>query len=67
MTMVFRGRDEKKAHYEELNGKSVSYVRLVSYEMRVGFSIVKMGHRRGVETKKEHRMKGYTRSYMIRT
>jgi len=49
MTMVFRGRDEKEVHYEEVlvDGKSVSYVRLVPYEMRVGSSIVKMGASRG--------------------
>ena len=69
MTVVFRGRDEKEAHYEEvlIDGKSVSYVRLVPYEMRVGSSIVKMGGIAGVETKKEHRMKGYARSCITRT
>ena len=52
--MVFRGRNEKEAHYEEvlIDDKSVSYVRLVPYEMRVSSSVVKMGGHRGGRDKK---------------
>ena len=62
-------KDEGRDHYERVlvDGKSVSFVRLVPYEMRIGSSVVKMGGISTVETHKKHRMKGYARSCMTRT
>ncbi len=42
----------------------VSRVTIIEYQMRIGSSLVKMGGIAGLETRKEHRMKGYARALM---
>ncbi|MGQ9632251.1 MAG: GNAT family N-acetyltransferase [bacterium] len=67
--MEIRTSDVDRRHRRELTvgGEPVSWLEVVDFHMRIGSASVKMGGIAGVETKKEHRNRGYARAVISDT
>lgn len=61
--MEFRTRDEGRNHIREMliDNEVVSWLTIIDYQMRVGAAVARMAGIAGVETHRQHRMKGYMR------
>jgi len=66
LLLKIRTRDDDRNHDRELliDDEVVSSLTVIDYQMRIGTTQVRMGGIGGVETKENHRMKGYMRKLM---